>query len=90
MTIPTTEYKGFEMRAYSQMLYPDHNNPYGSGPRKFSSVVSIDTIPASGDGSRRYGTDFHGAYPAVKDDAINLAMEYGRNIIDGKVQSHQL
>lgn len=90
MTIPTTEYKGFELRAYSHKLYPDHNNPYGGGPRKFSSVVAIDTIPSSGDYARRYATEFEGAYPSVFSDAIEKAMEYGRNIIDGKIRARQL
>jgi len=52
--------------------------------------VLIDTIPSSGTCARRYSTAFPDAYPARSSDAIDLAMEYGKAILDGKVQATQL
>jgi hypothetical protein len=90
MTIPTIEYKGFVLRAYSQKLFPTYHDPYASGPKRFSSVVLIDAIPPSGTCARRYSTVFPDAYPTRSSDAIDLALEYGKDILDGKVQATQL
>jgi hypothetical protein len=90
MTIPTIEYRGYVLRAYSQKIFPTHHDPYADGPRRFSSVVLIDAIPPSGTGPRRYATAFKDAYPARSSDAIDLAMQHGKNIVDGHVQATEL
>jgi len=90
MTVPTSEYKGFVLRAYSKKIFPTYHDPYASGPKQFTSVVLIDTIPTSGKSARRYSTAFSNNYPAQSSDAIDLAMEYGKNIIDGRVQAKPL
>ncbi len=88
MIIPTIEYRGHELRAYSHQEFPPHGDPYAKGPRQFSSVVRIDTIPAGE--VRRYSTSFSGTSPIRASDAIDLAMQYGKDIVDGKVQATQL
>jgi hypothetical protein len=87
MTIPTTEYRGYELRAYSHQVFPLHRDPYAKGPRQFSSVVRIDTIPSSEIEARRYATLFDAASPATAGDAIELAMQYGHDIVDGKIEA---
>lgn len=87
MTIPTIEYRGYVLRAYSQKLFPTYHDPYASGPKKFSSVVFIDSIPPHGDSARRYATPSPAVCPANRGDAIDLAMQYGKSIIDGQVQA---
>jgi hypothetical protein len=32
MSIPTNEYRGYELRAYSQQEFPLHRDPYAKGP----------------------------------------------------------
>jgi hypothetical protein len=90
MTIPTIEYRGYVLRAYSQKLFPTYHDPYAGGPKKFSSVVSIDTIPSSGISGRRYATPSAAVCPANSSDAIDLAMQYGKSIIDGRVHATSL
>lgn len=87
MTIPTIEYKGYELRAYPNQEFPPHRDPYAKGPRQFSSVVRIDTIPSSEVKARRYATLFAAASPTTAGDAIDLAMQYGKDIVDGKIQA---
>ncbi|AXF06513.1 hypothetical protein CUJ91_00350 [Paraburkholderia graminis] len=69
MTIPTIEYRGDELRAYSHQVFPLHRDPYAKGPRQFSSVVRIDTIPSSEVKPRRYATLFVAVGPATVGDA---------------------
>ncbi|MGF6575014.1 hypothetical protein ABH945_007143 [Paraburkholderia sp. GAS333] len=90
MTIPTIEYRGYELRAYSHQDFPLHRDPYAKGPRQFSSVVRIDPIQPGGDTARRYATSFPAARPTTAGDAIDLAMQYGKDIVDGKVQANGL
>ena len=90
MTIPSIEYKGYELRAYSQQVFPLHRDPYAKGPRQFSSVVGIDTVPSGGLHVRRYSTLFSAASPIQASDAIDLAMQYGKDIVDGKVCAAEL
>lgn len=90
MTIPTIEYKGHEMRAYSHQLFPPHRDPYAKGPRQFSSFVRIETIPSGKVKARRYATLFGALGPTTMDDALDLAMQYGKDIVDGKVQATEL
>jgi hypothetical protein len=90
MTIPTIEYKGYELRACSHQEFPLHRDPYAEGPRKFSSVVRIDTIASSEIKARRYATLFATASPTTAGDAIDLAMQYGKDIVDGNVQASGL
>ncbi|SAK70578.1 hypothetical protein AWB82_04250 [Caballeronia glebae] len=90
MTIPTIEYRGHELRAYSHQEFPLHRDPYANGLRKFSSVVRIDSTPPNDVKPRRYGTVFAGTNPDNDTDAIDLAMQYGKDILDGKVQATEL
>jgi hypothetical protein len=90
MTIPTIEYRGYELRAYSHQEFPLHRDPYAKGPRQFSSVVRIDTSQPSEAKARRYVTLFATASPTTAGDAIDLAMQYGKDIVDGKVQANGL
>jgi hypothetical protein len=39
---------------------------------------------------RRYATLFTTATPTTEDDAIDLAMQYGTDIVDGNVQASGL
>ena len=90
MAIPIIEYKGHELRAYSRHVFPPHGDPFAKGPRRFSSVVRIDSIPSTGAEPRRYATQFAAADPTGSVDALNLAMQYGKDIIDGKVEAPPL
>jgi hypothetical protein len=90
MTIPTIQYKGHELRAYFHQTFPLHRDPYATGPRRYSAVVRIDTLPPGEADARRYVTQFKGGNPTRVVDAIDLAMQYGRDIIDGKVQANAL
>jgi hypothetical protein len=90
MTIPTIEYRGYELRAYSHQEFPLHRDPYAKGPRRFSSVVRIDTIQPGAATARRYATLFTTASPTTAGDAIDLAMQYGKDIVDGKIQASGL
>ncbi|KXU83699.1 hypothetical protein CI15_24395 [Paraburkholderia monticola] len=86
MTIPTIEYRGHELRAYSHQEFPLHRDPYAKGPRQFSSVVRIDTIPSREVKARRYATLFDSGSPTTSGDAIERAMQYGKDIVDGKIE----
>lgn len=90
MTTPAIEYRGFLLCAYSQKLFPNHNDPYASGPKQYSSVVTIDTIPSDGQHLRRYATVFQDGYPTSSSDALGLAMQYGKSIVDGQVHPTML
>jgi hypothetical protein len=50
--------------------------------------VNIDSIPSSG--GRRYATRFSGANPATAGDAVDSALQYGKDILDGKVRAAEL
>jgi hypothetical protein len=88
MAIHTIEYRGYELRAYSQKVFPTFHDPYANGAKRFSSVVNIDSMPSRG--GRRYATRFSGTNPATSRDAVDLAVQYGKDILDGKVQAHEL
>ncbi|MFM0480752.1 hypothetical protein PQQ81_09500 [Paraburkholderia strydomiana] len=90
MSIPTIEYRGYELRAYSHQVLPLHRDPYAKGPRQFSSFVRIDTIPSSEVKARRYATLLAAVSPATAGAAIDLAMQYGKDIVDGKVKATEL
>jgi hypothetical protein len=90
MTIPSTAYKGYELSAYSSQIFPPHRDPYAKGPRRFSSVVRIGKEGSSSTESQRYSTQFTGADPTESVDALTLAIQYGKDIIDGKVQATRL
>ncbi|RDK01038.1 hypothetical protein [Paraburkholderia lacunae] len=87
MSIPTALYRGYELRAYSHQVFPPYSNPFAKGPRRFSSIVRIVTIPSSGKDARLYSTVFGAASPASAGDALELAMQFGKDIVDGKVQA---
>jgi len=90
MSIPTLEYKGYELRAYAQQTLPLYRDPYAPGPRQYASVVRIDTIPPGDGTARRYQTDFNGTDPTTAADALDRGMQYARDIVDGKVQARML
>ncbi len=92
MMIPTVAYKGHELRAYASQQFPPFGDPYAKGPRRYSSVVRIDTVPSTETETeaRRYTTVFDAASPATFNDAIDLAMQFGKDIVDGKVQAAAL
>lgn len=90
MSIPTLRYKGHWLRAYVQRTLPLIHDPYAPGPHRYASVVLIDTIPSGIGTARRYQAEFQGAYPATADDALERAMQYARDIVDGKVQAAML
>jgi hypothetical protein len=75
------------------LLSPDispHRDPYAKGPRQFSSFVRIDTIPSDEVKARRHATLSGASSPATMDDAIGIAMQYGKDIVDGKVRATEL
>lgn len=90
MANPTIEYEGYEMRAYSHQIFPPHRDPYAKGPKQFSSFVRIEPIPAGTDKARRYATLLGVPNPTTMDDALDLAMQYGKDIVDGKIQVTEL
>jgi hypothetical protein len=74
MIIPTTTYHGHELRAYAHQQFPPFGDPYAKGETDV----------------RRYATVFDAISPASFDDAIDLAMQFGKDIVDGKVQATAL
>ena len=90
MSIPTFEYKGNELRAYAQQTLPLYRDPYAPGPHRYASVVRIDTIPPGDGTARRYQAEFNGDDPTTAVDALDRAMQYARDIVDGKVQAKML
>jgi hypothetical protein len=90
MAIPVIEYKGFELRSYSHQSFPTFHDPYASGAKRFSSTVRIDTIPTREDSAERYSTVYASADPATAADALGLAMQYGKDIIDKKIHPKPL
>jgi hypothetical protein len=52
--------------------------------------VRIDTTPSSEVKARRYVTLFDGVSPATVGAAIDVAMQYGTDIIDGKDKATEL
>ncbi|MFC7514732.1 hypothetical protein ACFQUU_06940 [Herbaspirillum sp. GCM10030257] len=90
MTIPTMQYRGHELRAYSTQVYPLYRDPYAGGTKQFSAVVRIDTMPLSDEHAHRYAVLFDQTVPSSADDAISCAIQYGKDIIDGKVRAIEL
>jgi hypothetical protein len=91
MSIPTIEYRGYALSAYARQEFPLHRDPYAKGPRQFSCIVRIDSLAAACEGGgSRYPTSFSTALPTNEDDAVDLAMQYGKDIIDGKVLATEL
>ena len=90
MTIAIIEYRGYELRAYSHQEFPLHRDPYAKGARRFSSVVRIEDIQRSNVKPRRYATVYAATDPTNAVDAIDSAMQYGKDIVDGKVQANEL
>jgi hypothetical protein len=90
MIVPTIDCKGYELRAYSRQEFPLHREPYAKDSRKFLSVVRIATVRPSEGNARRYTTLFATANPTTADGAIDLAMQHGKDVIDGKIQADRL
>lgn len=86
MIIPTATYKGHELH----QQFPPVGDPHAKGARHFSSVMQIDAIPPSEADARRYSTVFDTVSPATFGDAIDLAMKFGEDIVDGKLQAASL
>ncbi|CAE6764626.1 hypothetical protein R69888_03573 [Paraburkholderia haematera] len=82
LTIPTIGYQRYELHAYSRQVFRD---PYANGPRPFSSIVRIDNIPSTEVKALRQAALFDTVSPTTAGDAIDLAMQYGKDIVDGKV-----
>nr|WP_244138017.1 hypothetical protein [Burkholderia sp. BCC0398] len=87
MSVPILEYRGYELRAYSQQVFPPYWDPYASGSKSFSSVVRIDSIPSGRIVPRRFRTISEEAPPDTAMDALILAMNYGRLIVDLALES---
>ncbi|MBU9278497.1 MULTISPECIES: hypothetical protein [Burkholderia] len=85
MTIPTIDYRGHELRAYSQCLFPPFGDPHSPGPRRFGSIVRIDTIPPTSAPAVRYRTIFANGEPSTEERALDDAMQFGKDIVDGKI-----
>jgi hypothetical protein len=90
MAIQVTHYKEYELRSYSQQDFPTHHDPYATGTKHFSSTVRIDTVPFCEGGARRYTTIHKGADPTGAAEARTMATQYGRDIIDCKIQPQPL
>ncbi|WP_429322499.1 hypothetical protein [Paraburkholderia sp. GAS448] len=88
--IPTIEYKGYVLSAYSTQVFPPHRDPYAKGPRRFSSVVRIDAPLSSGIEPQRNATQYVDADPTQSVDALGLAMQFGKDIIDDKIHVKEL
>jgi hypothetical protein len=52
--------------------------------------VRIDSIQPGEAKARRYATSFPAAIPTSAGEAIDLAMQYGKDIVDGKIQTSAL
>ncbi|KVF79227.1 hypothetical protein WS75_05505 [Burkholderia sp. FL-7-2-10-S1-D7] len=85
MTIPTLEYRGRELRVYSQMLFPPFGDPHAPGPKRFASIVRIATIPATSATAPRYSTIFEHGAPQTAALSLEPAMQFGKDIVDGKI-----
>jgi hypothetical protein len=58
---------------------------------QFSSIVTIDPTPPTGvKAARAIQRCSVPQVPPRLDDAVDLAMRYGKDIIDGKVQATEL
>jgi hypothetical protein len=90
MTIPTLQYRGHELRAYSHQTFPPFGDPYAPGAKRFAAFVRIDSTEHPAEPGRRYATPLEDAHPETFGDAIEIAMQYGRDIIDGKVHAQQV
>lgn len=89
MLIPAIRYRGLELSAYARQVFLPVDTPYAMGPRRYSSVVSLDSsVPPRDSSIHRYSTVFVGTAPVDADTAIALAMRFGRDIIDGKIKAH--
>ena len=90
MSIHTIEYRGYALSAYPRQEFPLHRDPYAKGQRQFSCIVRIDPMPAGRVKAGRYSTSFGTVSPTNEDDAVDLAMQYAKDIVDGKVQATEL
>ncbi|WP_341315300.1 hypothetical protein WN982_08645 [Paraburkholderia sp. IMGN_8] len=85
MITPTAVYKGYELRAYSHQIFPPFRDPFAKGTRRFSSIVRFANAPSGGADVRRYSTVFGAVSPSSATDALDLALQFGKDIVDGKV-----
>lgn len=90
MTTCTLQYRGHELRGSSVQVFPAPGNPFATGPKQFTSIVQIDLIPSGCALPRRYRTQFDNDNPVSAAEALDLAMQYGKDIVDGKVQARGL
>ncbi len=85
MTIPTLEYRGYELRAHARKLAPPFGDLLAPGPRRFTSIVRIDTRPPTSALATRYTTLRHDDAPQTEQAALDPAIEFGKAIVDGKI-----
>ncbi|WP_337367509.1 hypothetical protein [Noviherbaspirillum denitrificans] len=75
---------------YAQQTLPLYRDPYAPGPHRFASVVRIDTLSPGEGTAWRYQTEFKGDDPTTAADALDRAFQFGKDIVDGKVQAQAL
>lgn len=91
MTISSLQYRAHELRVYTHQDFPVHRDPCASGEKQFSAVLAIDTLPPTGAPAHRYSLVFCAdVRPNTAAAAVARAFQYGKDIIDGKVQAQEL
>jgi hypothetical protein len=84
--IPTATYNGHALRTYAHQHLPPFDDPYATGPG-IGFGVRIDTTPINEADAECYSTVFDARIPATSDAALDLAMQFGKDIIEGKVHA---
>lgn len=90
MTIPTIECRGYELRAYSHQEFPLHRTPTpkaraGSHP---SRELTLSRSPERNHAVIQRCSAAQ--VPTNASDAVELAMQFGKDIVDGKIQAVEL
>jgi hypothetical protein len=84
-TIPTLRYKWPEIRAYSAQEFPTYHDPFAMGARRFSAVITIESLPPAAAAHHRYAVEFGDREPSSAVDAVDRAMQFGKDILDETV-----
>jgi len=90
MSVPFTEYHGYQLRAYSRPTLPLTSDTLSPAEKRFSAVVSIAACASHGNEMRRYSAPLSGAQVGTPESAADAAMQYGRDIVDGKIQAREI
>ena len=85
-TIPTIERRQYELFAHS-LAAPAASDAYTKGSRQFLSVVRIDATQSGEAKVWRHATR---ASLSGAGDATDLAIQFGQDFVDGKVQASRL